>query len=152
LLVFERQPITPGRALLLQLPSWYFWALATPLILFLGRRIRLERGQWIAAALVHIVAAVLLGAINALIGALLYIRFPVSANEQTPFELVLRAQLSSRFQFYLLTYAAILGAGYAVELYQRFRQRELQTLRLEAELSQAQLQALKMQLHPHFLF
>ena len=40
------------------------------------------------------------------------------------------------------------GVGY----YQRLRQKEFQEMRLEAELTNAQLRALRMQLNPHFLF
>jgi LytS/YehU family sensor histidine kinase len=42
--------------------------------------------------------------------------------------------------------------SYAFSYYRRFREGQVKTLQLEAQLSQAQLQALKMQLHPHFLF
>ncbi|MBI3586867.1 MAG: histidine kinase, partial [Ignavibacteriales bacterium] len=56
------------------------------------------------------------------------------------------------FQFNLLTYWVILGIGYSREYYKKFRDRELRATQLEAQLSQAQLQALKMQLHPHFFF
>jgi two-component system, LytTR family, sensor kinase len=40
------------------------------------------------------------------------------------------------------------GVGY----YQRLRQKEYQEMRLESELTNAQLRALRMQLNPHFLF
>jgi LytS/YehU family sensor histidine kinase len=52
----------------------------------------------------------------------------------------------------MLTYGAILGVGLAFSYYARFREREMRASQLEAQLAQAQLQALKMQLHPHFLF
>ena len=42
--------------------------------------------------------------------------------------------------------------SYAYSNYRRYREGQFKTLQLEAQLSQAQLQALKMQLHPHFLF
>ncbi len=46
----------------------------------------------------------------------------------------------------------MLGSGYFLDYYQRYRERELFTAQLERQLVEAQLQALKMQLHPHFLF
>jgi LytS/YehU family sensor histidine kinase len=51
-----------------------------------------------------------------------------------------------------LTYAAIVSVWYAFDYYDRFRERERQAAELEAHLAQARLQALKTQLHPHFLF
>jgi two-component system, LytTR family, sensor kinase len=63
-----------------------------------------------------------------------------------------RTMTSFRLHPNLLTYAAIVGATHALEYYRRYRERELRASRLETELAQAQLQTLKMQLHPHFLF
>ena len=56
------------------------------------------------------------------------------------------------FHMNLLTYWAVLGVGYGREYYLKFRDREMRAVQLQAQLTQAQLQALKMQLHPHFLF
>ena len=59
----------------------------------------------------------------------------------------------------LLVYGALVGAWHARNYYTKYRERELEasrlalvTSQLEAQLTRAQLQALKMQLHPHFLF
>ena len=49
-------------------------------------------------------------------------------------------------------YALLLLITQALRYYRRFREGQLRASRLEAQLSQAQLQALKMQLQPHFLF
>ena len=38
------------------------------------------------------------------------------------------------------------------DYYRKYRERELQATQLEAQLAQAQLDSLRMQLHPHFLF
>jgi sensor histidine kinase YesM len=56
------------------------------------------------------------------------------------------------FHINLLTYWAILGIGYGREYYRKFREREVRAAQLRTQLTQAQLQSLKMQLHPHFLF
>jgi len=44
------------------------------------------------------------------------------------------------------------GATHALHYYDRFRERELRATQLEAELVQSQLDRLKLQLQPHFLF
>ena len=49
-------------------------------------------------------------------------------------------------------YAAVLGVATTLGYHRRFRERELRTAQLEAQLALAQVQALKMQVHPHFLF
>jgi LytS/YehU family sensor histidine kinase len=56
------------------------------------------------------------------------------------------------FDYGAMMYWLILLIGSAVNYYRRYRENELRASRLEAQLAQAQLQALKMQLQPHFLF
>jgi len=51
-----------------------------------------------------------------------------------------------------LLYWIVLLASYAADRQRRLRERELASAQLETQLAQADLQALKMQLHPHFLF
>jgi len=60
--------------------------------------------------------------------------------------------LAKSVHFELLVYWGVLAAGWAAEYHSRFRERALAATRLEAQLVQAQLDALKAQLHPHFLF
>ena len=49
-------------------------------------------------------------------------------------------------------YAAVLGVATTLGYHRRLRERELRAAQLEAQLALAQVQALKMQVHPHFLF
>ena len=52
----------------------------------------------------------------------------------------------------LLAYSAIIGLTHSVHFYRRFREREHRALVLESSLVNAQLNALRAQLQPHFLF
>ncbi|MGH9752672.1 MAG: histidine kinase [Blastocatellia bacterium] len=52
----------------------------------------------------------------------------------------------------LITYAVIVVIFYAFDYYRKFRERELRAAQLEGRLAQAELQNLKTQLQPHFLF
>jgi LytS/YehU family sensor histidine kinase len=52
----------------------------------------------------------------------------------------------------LLTYIAIVAATLGLDAARRARDQELRTARLAEQLAQAELAALRMQLHPHFLF
>jgi LytS/YehU family sensor histidine kinase len=51
-----------------------------------------------------------------------------------------------------LTYFGTLGAGFALTYFAEARQRAVDAERLTAQLAEARLGALRMQLHPHFLF
>src|SRR5829696_1871864 len=46
----------------------------------------------------------------------------------------------------------IVAVTHAIDYYQKFHDRELRTKELETRLTRAKLQALQMQLNPHFLF
>jgi LytS/YehU family sensor histidine kinase len=52
----------------------------------------------------------------------------------------------------LLTYWVIVALNHGIYYYEQARSRELAWARMETDLANAQLQALNMQLHPHFLF
>jgi signal transduction histidine kinase len=49
-------------------------------------------------------------------------------------------------------YWVVMGLYYAFDYHRQFREREVAAAQLETQLATAHLQALRMQLHPHFLF
>src|SRR5262249_13315638 len=52
----------------------------------------------------------------------------------------------------MLTYWAIVAAAHYADQQRVARERELRAAHLQTELARAQVEALKMQVHPHFLF
>lgn len=59
---------------------------------------------------------------------------------------------SMYFHVNLLLMWAVLGGFHGIRIFEKYRKRELEAAQLESRLSQAQNQALRMQLQPHFLF
>lgn len=57
-----------------------------------------------------------------------------------------------RFLNQLLVYAAVLATGFAREFFLRDRRRQQHEVRLQAQLAEARLETLRMQINPHFLF
>ena len=55
----EGQTMSWWRLVVWQVPGWYFWAAATPLIFRLTRRVPVARGRWLTAGLTHLGAALL---------------------------------------------------------------------------------------------
>ena len=60
--------------------------------------------------------------------------------------------MTKRAAFNTLVYSAMVTLVHMQELYRRYTERERETLQLETKLARAQLEALKIQLQPHFLF
>ena len=139
-------------SLYLQMTWAYLWALATPLVLWASARLPIERNNWIRSSLLHVPISILLSVFLTAIGhILLWLYWGYRAGKPFSFTSMTRfvvANFSEGIGIYLL----IALSSYAYNYYTRYREGQLKTLQLEAQLSQAQLQALKMQLHPHFLF
>src|ERR1044072_7250005 len=133
--------------------TWsYLWALATPLVLLAAARLPIERNNWIRSALLHLPISILLSAfITALGHVSVWLRWGYPVGKPFSFANLTRFVIAN-FSEGIGIYMLIALTSYAFSYYQRFREGQLRTLQLEAQLSQAQLQALKMQLHPHFLF
>jgi two-component system LytT family sensor kinase len=147
-----RAPISWDDALVANLTFYYIWACIAPLVLWLGRKFPFERSTWLTALLVHVPLSVLMSAVQ------LFVAEAVSQSlSPEPMKLYdafreIQRTVAVYFHMNVLTYGAVLGVGYSREYYRKFRDREMRTVQLQAQLTQAQLQALKMQLHPHFLF
>lgn len=131
--------------------GWLLWAATTVMVAALARRFPLERAQLARGVAWHVVLGLLV--VTATQGAeyalnhVLAAALPKTVREYTFVELVVY-----KFHIYFLIYWMILGATRAFDYYTRYRESELVASQLEARLAQAQLQALKNQLHPHFLF
>jgi signal transduction histidine kinase len=123
------------------------WGLLTPVVFALAQRFDLtEPRRRLANLLVHAAAsygltlvyrlayAGLMTLFGALPGAFSLPQVLVNANTWVPI------------------YWMLLCMAYAVQYREQFRQGQVQAAQLETQLVQAQLQALKMQLQPHFLF
>ena len=150
----ENYPIPVGRMFLAQTLAWGAWGFLTPLVLWLGRRFPLERSALARGLSVHIPACLGIAAAHLAFVQYVFIVLEPFGPPSQPrsFGEQFLGRVTSQLHIELLIYAATLGLGYAVSYYARFREREFRASQLEAQLAQAQLQALKMQLHPHFLF
>ena len=155
-----RQPPTLREMLVWELPYWLLWAALSPLVLRLARRFPFERGRTLASSLVHLPACLLLSvahrAVYLLVGWVLHVAvYRQLASISTVYNFLIFFNLPTGF----MCYGTILLVAYILDYYRRHQEEELEISRLEAALAQAQLettraqlQALKMQLQPHFLF
>ena len=145
----------------------HLWALLLPVVLWLFRwadvRARLKRGVgWVLligvpVAVVHVAVERGIFAVATLTRGGIYPSFTTSFDFRAvdPYGIGgwrLAVFLVRRFIADYFTYFIVAALCFAYEHFLRSRQQEEQTQALQAELAQAQLQALRMQVNPHFLF
>jgi two-component system, LytTR family, sensor kinase len=150
--------ISPTGPILLGYLEALMWAVLTPAIFFVSAWALRAPTNIIVRAIAVIAAGIAVAMIsNAILDVLRFDIFHVPRRRQqliTPF-------LSFRVTFlnHFFVYFAVLAAGFAREYSERdrIRQREAEHLateaaQLQAQLAQARLEALRMQINPHFLF
>lgn len=146
----------PGQALwksfASQVPPWWFWAPATPLIFRLGRAFPISKGAWTRSVPVHVLVALVLSAGALAVAVASCEASAVGACREMPFWVSFRKLAVYYAELNLGIYGVVVAAGSALESSRRAREEEVRSARLQGMLATAQLQALKMQLHPHFLF
>lgn len=142
------------RVIGVNLLGWWPWILFTPIVLSLARRFPVERGTWWRVLPVHLFACLISWVLHFAFFTYIGIVWSPWGPPRTPrsFWDMFVGRAMSEFHLDLTIYAATLGVSYAVSYYSRFREREFRAAQLEGQLAQAQLQTLKMQLQPHFLF
>jgi two-component sensor histidine kinase len=149
----EKMPLIG--VLIFAMPFWYLWAFFSPLVVWLARRMSLVRTYWISKLAGHVLTATALALLHSLIIVAIQVALQPAASEEMfdqPFWKLLTSFAAYELSLNLLAYSAIIGITYATDFYRRYKERELVATQLSAQLSRAQLHALRMQLNPHFLF
>lgn len=147
---FGFRGMSPAGPMMLPFIEAWLWAALTPAIWWLGGRVGLERSG-LAARIFILVAAGLCIAI------LVYAALAIARDEildlthRRPFHIE-REIATFRYVPQLLYYFAILAAGFAREYFLRGREQQAHAAQLQAQLADARLDALRAQIHPHFLF
>ena len=133
------------RAGLEDLTTLAAWTLFTPLILALVRRFPVERGALRRHLPIHAAAALAVSIVD------------VAINFQVAKHTYFYGPFWPRFAWMTLhyevfSYAIVAAVGQMLDVYRRYRERDLAAAQLETQLARAHLHALEMQIQPHFLF
>lgn len=134
--------------------TWVAWAPLTPVMVWLARKYSLVGEAWKRNLVVHLPAFLLLSALHSAVATAvnLWVQpFDSMGDSPKTFWPRFLSRVGS-FGPDLLVYGAVIGVFYAIDYYRKYREREFLASRLEAQLAQAQLDSLRNQLHPHFLF
>lgn len=134
-------------ALSVNLIYYWSWGLGFPLVVWLTRRFPLEQQFFARRLLLHAVFSAVVTVLLIIVSEAGLIPF-----RSSPYPVALEFGLRANFHSYLPTYWVILAGVTAYDYWIKYRDRELAATRLQARLSEARLDALRMQLDPHFLF
>ena len=138
---------------------WGLWMLVMPVVIWLAQRFRFDGGRWRRSSVVHGTTSIVLSVVHIAVFGVAYFW----ANGPTPWGPTVERMISYFESRYIATdffiYAAALSVYYAFAYFSRFRhlalvaaQTESRATRLQLNLAEARIHALRMELNPHFLF
>jgi LytS/YehU family sensor histidine kinase len=127
------------------------WALATHPLVRLVRAFPLDRRSWPRSIAVHLIACLTVGCCYAAVKSLMAV-WVAPGRPDNAFLDRMVSLLALWLPATALTYAALAGVTTAILHARTAQQRELRAAQLTAALSRTQLEALRAQIHPHFVF
>ena len=156
--IMRDQPVDWFNALWLEALYWVPWLALTPVLLWAARSKPLGSGAPRSHIAWHLAIMVALSFVQVpAADALQYfagVHHAATLPADGPVQVIDLFRRS--FPALVITawwkYWVFMGLYYAFDYHRRFREREVAAAHLETQLATAHLQALRMQLHPHFLF
>jgi two-component system, LytTR family, sensor kinase len=148
---FSKKPHSWGESLTAETAYTLLWAALTPVVMRLARRFRIEGGRAWRNVGLHAFASVVCSLATKTIWDLIFERsgpWTITSFSWTKYFF----SMSMVFTEGIFLYWLIILFTCAYDYYRKYETSLVQASGLQTQLVQAQLQALKMQLHPHFLF
>jgi two-component system, LytTR family, sensor kinase len=150
--LMSEQPLTWREAAAPQFLYSYLWVLGSVLILWLAERFPVEGRLWRRNVPLHLLfATAFVFAISGVFHVIYYFLFLRTAESHYALTKTFQWIIYNSSENYGI-YGLLLLLNHVFRYYRRLREGELRASRLKTQLTQAQLEALKMQLQPHFLF
>jgi sensor histidine kinase YesM len=151
------RPLSWSRSMSATMPSWFVLAALVPVVIAVARRFPLESLKRPTAIGAHLAASLAYAVVN--ITITVWISDFVLYETASTFTDQLWRLLSQYFTMVVVQYWGVVGVYNAYVYNRRWREKEraaaelaVRASQLEASLSRANLEALRMQLNPHFLF
>jgi two-component system LytT family sensor kinase len=141
-----------GALFLGELPVWFTYLALTPLIVRLARQYPFTGRRAPAHLLLHTAVAVAVVAVVVLVTTAVRSAIPGLLPAELGFWEVARLAFTGSLIAFLFVYAAVAGIASAWRLQRDAQRREVRESQLEAQLANARLDLLRMQMQPHFLF
>lgn len=140
-----------SRSLGWNLTNFYLWMLLTPVVAWLGRK---GAAGWRRFWMLHVPCSLLLALLQTAVMLTIF-WYMFGANPHMPADSLgdyLRIEAVYKIHLAIIMYWVLLAVLRGGESRRRLEDERLRNAQLETQLVQSQLQALRMQLQPHFLF
>ena len=141
----------------LELVDWYIWAACTPLVIGLAKRFPLTGPRLARHIALHTIVSLMMAPLASVAEYFLslgLLRFVFHITGPDVHRFVSSFGVGVLFMSFtgILTYWLVVGLYQSMHFYQVAMERQTRAAQLETQLSHAELENLKSQLHPHFLF
>lgn len=129
--------------------EYWIYAALTPGVLYVAQRLPLSGKRLPRTIALHCLAYLVFSWTSVGLAELLHVPMMLPKDFHGP---TLWIRFLDSFYYSLWMYWPIVLIWNAYEYYQRYTERDRHAVELEAQLTRAELEALRNQLHPHFLF
>lgn len=151
-------PITWAESMIVGLIEWYLWGLCALLIYWVCLKRPFQRSNWWKTLAIHTGLAVVVSLVQL---------FVFNAIERPIDSYFMKGKTFPQMEFFwpsyfyivrikihsaIMAYTLIAMVSYAILHYRKYREEKLRAAELSNQLANAELNALKAQLQPHFLF
>jgi two-component system LytT family sensor kinase len=152
------RPLVPFAYVLVDFANAFMWAAITPVIFWFASRFAIERTGWptrVLFVVIGLVLAIVIDLATSMVRQKLFSSPPNVSPEMAAMARLRRLWFMTDF----IIFVGVLAAGFARNYFWRYQVRreeavrlQAQAAQLQAQLADARLSALRMQLNPHFLF
>ncbi len=141
-----------AKLFVIQFVVWNIWGGLSPLIFWLGKRFRIDRHTYYRGLFIHIVFAVIIVLAYLAIYSIVWNFFGIGSFSWQAFTTFFKVFFLNLFHWHFFIYMAIIGLAHAIEYQRELKQQQQESIELERALFKSELDMLKAQLSPHFLF
>jgi hypothetical protein len=129
----------------------YIWAALTPAVMAVARRLRPRRGATLRRVPLLLLAGAAASLVHLTVTNVFWQAVDPAPGSRS-FAAMFLATLAFGGAARLATFFGLVGVTWGIDDYRTYREKALEASELERELVQTQLEALKLRLHPPFLF
>ncbi len=141
-----------GKLFFIQFIVWNIWGALSPLIFWLGKRFRIDRQTYYGGLFIHVAFAIIIVLVYLALYSLVWNFLGVGSFSKAAFVAYFKVFFLNLFHWHFFIYMAIIGLAHAIQYQKELKQRQQESVELEKQLLTSELNTLKAQLSPHFLF